>query len=354
MKVLIRADASLHMGTGHIMRCATLAKELRAQGADVSFCCIEQAGDLTSWLEAENFEVLRINAKPKESDSSEWLPWTEQQDAKLLIEKLSPNLRFDWIVVDHYGLSSVWHQALRAYTKRIFVIDDLANREYDADLLLDQNLGRKVENYSPHTKARVLAGTQYALLRKEFLQARNQCQTRAHIRHLLIALGGVDEHNYSSQILQILADNKVTELQQIVVVLGRTAPHLAAVKEHANRFSRGCVTVVQGVSNIAELMVDADLAIGAAGTTSWERCCLGLPTIVLELAENQRIAAEALVNEGVAEHLHVADIDKRLMRTLQSLLERPERIKEMSTQAMKLVDGQGVKRVITALNEVLA
>lgn len=352
MKVLIRVDANLHMGSGHVMRCLTLAKALRSQGYLIEFACIQQRGDLINFIEGQGFPVFCLKANAL--DSSEWLPWPETTDFDLvnseILEKATKN--YDWVIVDHYGLSKVWHEAVRAHCKYLLVIDDLANRSYSANLLLDQNLGREIKDYEGRTDAHVLAGVEYSMLRDDFRELRATVNPREKVRSILVALGGVDEHNYTRQVLESLADNENDAVESITVVLGKTSPHKKSVEGSAKRFKGTRVEVLHGIPNMAEVMQKADLAIGAAGTTSWERCCMGLPTIMLELADNQRVAALALENAKVGVRLKVGEIKQKLKAIVEHFLEQPRELTEMSIRAMELVDGSGVQKVMQAMSEV--
>jgi UDP-2,4-diacetamido-2,4,6-trideoxy-beta-L-altropyranose hydrolase len=201
-------------------------------------------------------------------------------------------------VVDHYALDRRWEQALRPHTRRIMAIDDLADRSHDCDLLLDQNLGRQAKDYggllSRHTQT--LIGPTYALLRPEFAQWREhslQRRAQPQLKNLLITMGGVDQSNATGQVLDALTRCELPTDLRITVVMGPTAPWLAQVQAQA--VAMPCPTqVLAGVSNMAQLMAESDLCIGAAGSTSWERCSLGLPALQLVLAANQKEINEAL------------------------------------------------------------
>ncbi|RTE86816.1 MULTISPECIES: UDP-2,4-diacetamido-2,4,6-trideoxy-beta-L-altropyranose hydrolase [Gammaproteobacteria] len=348
MNILIRVDANIHMGSGHVMRCLTLANKLKSSDASVEFVCIDQPGNFIGHIEAQGYVVHRLNC---DSSYDGWLPWSENEDFEK-VQSLFSEPSYDWVIVDHYGLSSTWHSLTRQLTKHILVIDDLANRNYDADLLLDQNLGRTAENYEGKVHGQVLAGTSYTLLRDEFLNARAQAKTRTSLKRLMISLGGVDEFNYTHQIIECIAEKLDGLFTQIDVVLGATSPHVDSIRSAVTKFNQTNVSVLHGISNVAEVMMHADLAIGAAGTTSWERCCLGLPTIMMELAPNQRTAVVALEAQGVGIRLKVEDIAVELVHQIQMLAHDHSRLSAMSRKAATLVDGNGVTRVVNAMKEV--
>lgn len=356
MKIVFRVDASIQMGTGHVMRCLTLADALTEQGAECNFICREHIGNLIEKIRQSGFQVYRIGSGKNavlKNDAltdeenplfhSSWLGATQQQDAQdclPILEKLQP----DWLVVDHYALDKTWQQALKPYYKNLMVIDDLGDREHLADLLLDQNYGSTVEKYQGLVpdSCKILAGTHFALLRPEFALWREYSLDRrknnASISNILVTLGGADPDNYTVKILQQLAGVELHPQVEIIVVMGTTAPHLKLVQHQAADMPVK-TTVKANVTNMAELMSTADLAIGAAGATTWERCCLGLPTIQLVIAENQRQIAEYLAKDSVIKLLSNIDELTYLIASVEKWL--------LSTvvHARSVTDGLGAERV---------
>ncbi len=364
MKFLIRADASIDIGSGHIMRCLTLARALREQGHEVSFICRDLPGHLFDFICQQGFSGTllpagSLNRLPETPSAAAvphaaWLPVSQAQDAedcRAVIAAQKP----DWIVADHYALSATWErQVLAAHSAKLMVIDDLADRHHCADLLVDQNLGHSPEDYQNLVPAscRLLVGTRYALLRPEFAQWRpaslqRRYQTSGRLQNILLNLGGVDKDNHSLAILQALEEVMAADHHavQVTIVMGVTAPHTPTIQAYAAQAPYPCRVLVN-VSNMAELMSTADLAIGAAGSTSWERCCLGLPSLMLVLADNQRIIAEQLQAAGVACMVDNHDLNN----SLGKLLARPASTWQMQSQrAAALCDGQGTTRILNHL-----
>lgn len=363
--VVFRADASLEIGTGHVMRCLTLAEALKKQGAECHFLCREHAGHLIDAIEARGFSVHRLLAESpygtttqagdNQPDHAHWLGTTWEQDAEAcgpLITQLIP----DWLVVDHYALDARWEAAVLPDRTRLLVIDDLADRSHRADLLLDQNLGREVEDYASlvPVECKVLAGPQFALLRPEFAERRESSLARRHqhpaVRRLLISLGGVDKDNATGQVLDALNACDLPNDLEITVVMGATAPWLAEVKARAVKLPWSTEVVVN-VSDMARRMAEADLAIGAAGSTSWERCCLGLPTLMLVLAENQQSIATALDTVGAAICLgNPGQLADGLSHHL-SALQTPHTLQAMCQAAAQLTAGEGAMMLCHAIYE---
>lgn len=372
-RIVFRADASLQIGTGHVMRCLTLADALAARGAQCHFICREHAGNLVDFIRAKGFvvhalpAVATVNAGEGASSPGlvtpgvvapeparlPWLGATQAQDAEACASILAA-LMPEWLIVDHYALDARWELALEPRYRRLMVIDDLADRPHACNLLLDQTFGRDVEDYRPWVPAdsQLLCGSQYALLRPEFAELRPyslQRRVKPRLKQLLITMGGVDKDNATGQVLQALRACPLPADCRIIVVMGATALWLDEVRNQA-RDMPWPTQVMVGVSGMAQLMADSDLAIGAAGATSWERCCLGLPTIMLVLAENQQNSADGLARVGAAMILErwtqAGDV---LPAMLLSLLECSALLEAMSRRAARIVDGNGVSSVIRYL-----
>lgn len=310
MQIVFRTDASLQIGTGHVMRCLTLARALQVHGAKCSFICREHPGNLIDQIRQHGFHVYALPyhqgwaAEEKSPSHASWLgaDWlTDAQETQVGAGETA----LDWLIVDHYALDSRWERAMRSHCRHIMVIDDLADRQHDCDLLLDQNLGRNKEDYSGllKGKAKALIGPQYALLRPEFAALRSQSlarrQKNTQLRRLLVTMGGVDKDNVTAQVLAALSACILPADLRVTVVMGHHAPWLPQVRVQATQMPWHTEVLV-GVDNMAQLMVESDLAIGAAGSTSWERCCLGLATIQIALAPNQLTIARALSDVGAA------------------------------------------------------
>jgi UDP-2,4-diacetamido-2,4,6-trideoxy-beta-L-altropyranose hydrolase len=371
MKVAFRADASLQMGSGHVMRCLTLADALKAQGADCHFISREHPGHLLEVIGQRGYKAnsLVAHVQPaqeaiksivKESSSPQqepahaaWLGSTWQTDAQETTAILV-SLQSDWLVVDHYALDQRWEEALAPHYRKLLVIDDLADRPHRCDLLLDQNLGSQPEHYAPWLPAhcQVLTGPHYALLRPEFAELRpyslQRRQAQPALRQLLITMGGVDQPNATGQVLQALKTCALPQKCRITVVMGLTAPWLESVRELAAQMPWPTEVVVN-VHDMAQRMADSDLAIGAAGSTSWERCCLGLPTLMVVLAENQQAGAQALEVAHAARLIgDVSDIATKLPQAVLELIDEDCKGR-MSLAASAITDGQGTEKILKAM-----
>jgi UDP-2,4-diacetamido-2,4,6-trideoxy-beta-L-altropyranose hydrolase len=242
---------------------------------------------------------------------------------------------------------------MRACCKHLLVIDDLANRAHDCDLLLDQNLGRCEADYANLIKPHVpkLIGPNYALLRPEFRKLRGySLGRRIHpkLSKILISMGGIDIDNITLKVLDALQSSNLPEGIQINVVMGSHAPWLQEVQEMALKMSRP-TRVLVGVSNMAQIMADSDLAIGAAGGTSWERCCLGLPTLLLVLAPNQYESALALEKAGAAILLENTEQISNLFENSEFAISNFKMLQQVSKAAAALTTGDGAECVSSTI-----
>ncbi len=342
------------------MRCLTLADALRERGAQSTFICRPHAGHLLDLIQERGHTAKALPpaddayTAPGDPCHAKWLATGWASDAEQTQQALGEQV-VDWLVVDHYALDRRWEQTMRPHTRRIMAIDDLADRPHDCELLLDQNLGRQAKDYggllSRHTQT--LIGQAYALLRPEFAQWREhslQRRTQPQLKNLLLTMGGVDQANATGQVLAALTRCELPTDLHITVVMGPTAPWLAQVQAQAAAMP--CPTQVQaGVSNMAQLMAKSDLCIGAAGGSAWERCAMGLPTLVLILAANQQSGAMALQAYGAA---WVAADAQQLMAQMSALFNKETQasaLQQMSQAAAKLATGNGASQVVELLLE---
>lgn len=365
MNIVFRTDASLQIGTGHVMRSLTLADSLRAAGAKCHFICRKQQGNLIAQIHQHGFTVSILPpatealitselAVEAQSNYAAWLGVDWSTDAAQTKASIGTTA-VDWLIVDHYSIDARWEKTLRPLCRKLMVIDDLADRPHDCDLLLDQNLGRDVAHYSPLVPegCTILAGTKYALLRPEFAALRDDSLRRRktpRLKHLLITMGGVDQADATGKVLEALKDCPLPDYMHITVVMGPHAPWLDRVQTLAKQMPQP-TTVKINVNNMAQLMADSDLAIGAAGGSSWERCCLGLPTLIVVLAENQRSGAMALEQSGSVMLFDSVDAIPRNLRSMLSLLITTDSLNQLSKKSCLVTDGQGVSRLKNILSE---
>lgn len=349
MSIAIRVDSSYQIGIGHLMRCLTLAEELRKNRVETSFICRNHAGNLNSLIISKGFSLFELDEPCNDSNRdyfsySSWLGVSYRSDAEQVVALLK-DINPTEVIVDHYALDHRWESMIGEHVKKIIVIDDLANRNHNCDILIDQTLNRSRLDYQALVRndCNLLLGTKYALLRDEFSQWRKESLKRKKFstRKVLLSLGGIDKDNMTSLLMRVLNENNL-ELDSLTVVMGQNAPCLNEVLSLKQEMHIP-TEVLTGVSNMAELMANCDLAIGAAGSTSWERCCLGLPSYMLVLADNQKEIAEQLMECGAAK-LVQDPIESNLVKMLKEVDKKT--LNQMSLSSRNLVDGLGVARVV--------
>ncbi len=355
MKVLVRADAGDVIGSGHVRRSLTLADALRAGGAKITFICRAHPGHLADLIRAEGYECRLLPVVDVSGAGYvAWLGASLEQDAADTAAIARELGHVDLLLTDHYAIGSTWQRTVRPAVRWIMAIDDLANRSHDADVVLDQNFGRTAAMYAPLVPAacRVLAGPRYALLRSEFAAARPAAlahrATFAGVRRVLVSLGGMDPQNLTEQVVRLLAAARGSQPVTVTAVIG-DGRQAEAIRRAAADMD---IKIVIGASNMAELMSEADVAVGGMGGTAWERCALGLPTLALVLADNQRPAAERMQVAGlVVDALTTDELDEDALRRLLKL-DQPT-YAAMSTAVAAQCDGAGAARVVEAVQAMV-
>ena len=356
MQIAFRVDASLQIGSGHLMRCLTLANKLKENGDNCTFFCRHLPDNLQSMIQSNGhqFKLLKNNhVSPVAEENyaiadlahSAWLGVSQTQDAHDTIAAMQLQI-VDWLVVDHYALDFRWQALLRSETKHILVIDDLADRTHDCDALLDQNFyvdmaTRYISRVPAHCQ--LLLGPTFALLRPEFAKARQTVKARTgKVQRILVFFGGMDADNVTGRALAALQQ---IDLKGIAVDVVIGAQHPARQTIVADCLRLGFTCHVQ-TDNMAALMATADLAIGAGGSATWERCCLGLPSLSISIASNQQRQIADAAEEGL---LYAPSGDDDLVMMLKqhvkALCENAPLLKMISKAAMKAVDGRGALRI---------
>lgn len=327
-KIVFRCDASKQIGSGHVMRCMTLAAVLKEKGWNIAFACSPETLSTVAALKNSGYDLYTDDTIPA----------------------------CDWLIVDHYGLDANFEKNARLFAHYIGIIDDLADRKHDCDLLLDQTFGRTNAGYKNLTpeNAILLLGADYALLRPDFAERRkNLSRLFTAGCRVLASFGGVNPKSVTESALAMLSRYDAQPLE-IDVVIGAGAAGIDTIKNLVAAFNKdGFHKAVLHIDtpHIADLMEHADICLGAGGTTSWERCCLGLPTLAIELADNQAPTLKALsdfgalVNLGSIEDLHEPDF----LQAFSDLMAAPNIRETMSGQAMMVCDGRGAERVACTL-----
>lgn len=361
--IVFRTDASLDIGTGHVMRCLTLAEALRERSMTCRFVCRAHDGNLIDLIRQHGFATYTLPISDHQTTSdkamAEYLPgnatwfdvdWaTDAEQTRIGIGETT----VDWLIVDHYTLDACWERSLRPTCHHLMVIDDLADRPHDCDIILDQNLGRITADYTDLVPVccTILTGPQFALLRPEFALLRPYSLMRRatpQIKQILISMGGVDKDNATGRVMEALKNCPLPLDCRMMVMMGLHAPWLAEVRNKAAQMP-WTTEVLVSEPDIAKLMADSDLAIGAAGTSAWERCCLGLPTLTLILADNQRAGAKALYAIGAISLLEEQhQVSERLDEKIKIMSNR-QSLQKMQQACTSVTDGKGVTRLLAVL-----
>ncbi|MBB4823662.1 UDP-2,4-diacetamido-2,4,6-trideoxy-beta-L-altropyranose hydrolase [Sporosarcina luteola] len=310
MKVLIRTDASVEIGSGHVMRCLTVAEALRERGCRVVFMMKALPGDLIEYVRSIGFEVI-----------SDFQP-------------------ADLCIIDHYTIDERWERSIRPFVDKIVVIDDLANRRHDCDMLLDQNI---VPDFKIRYNALVpghcvkLLGPANLIMRNEFVSARQQMsKRRAHVQRLLLFMGGTDPTNETMKVLSAL-QKTTTKFAYVDVIVGSGNPKRVEIEKICNKekFHFHCQ-----IDYMASLMAQADFAIGAGGSATWERCYVGLPSSSTIVAANQVVSTETAASLGAVWNMgwHEKVTVETYLQLLSDLPNHQKELREMSENGIKLTE----------------
>lgn len=353
-RVAIRVDASSQIGTGHFMRCLTLADALCQRGAVVHFVSRHLPQYLVAMLQDRGLGFTQIGFAEDPAPSGQlahaaWLGTTQHVDAAQSRDALE-GASWDWLIVDHYALDATWEQTMRPFVQKIVAIDDIADRVHDCDVLIDQNFhedaGARYQGLVP-AHCRLLLGPGYALLRSEFRANRSDRSRRSEpVKRVLVFFGGMDRENHTGRVLDALCRLDLSGVA-VDVVIGKQHPFLQQIQALCSNGGWDCHVQTD---RMGPLMSEADLAIGAGGVAVWERCCVGLPALLIPTTKNQEEQVLNLANRGVvyAPALAHGSVEE-LSWHVRALLGNPSLLRALSSAAAALVDGNGVSRVANGL-----
>ncbi len=340
--LLVRADASIATGCGHVMRCIALAQAWCDIGGRCLFLMAESTPTLDDRLCRERLPVKFINAKPGDASDIR------------LTQAAALNCGASWIAIDGYRFGTDYQRALKDAGFSVLCIDDYGHaEEYFADLLLNQNPYANATDYArcgPNTG--LLLGPRYALLRKEFSNRRRlRREVAPDGRKILVTMGGSDPDNVTLMVIEALSQVQPSEIE-VTVVLGGSNPHSLVIERRIEKLDYS-IRLVKDATNMPVLMADADIAISGAGTTYAELCFMGLPSILIDVAENQRRIAQSLSELGTALYLGSSKsvTAEAVASQTKNLLSSRTLREQMSKAAAALVDGEGTARVVTLLVE---
>jgi UDP-2,4-diacetamido-2,4,6-trideoxy-beta-L-altropyranose hydrolase len=360
MKIAIRVDASIHIGIGHMMRCLALAEALQTKDVRVVFVCKEHPNHSCNLVEERGFEVFRLNVgpsdEPYQADASSfkyaaWLGTTQSDDTAQTIAALQGNASWDWIIVDHYALDYRWELAVRNVADKIMVIDDLADRRHDCDLLLDQTFLTRAETRYAHLVSpdcRLLMGPSWALVRPEFAALRQHSllrRAKPALDKVIVCMGGSDPDNETMKAVEGLIQSH--KRLAVDVIVGGAYSETAALRKILDSMPASRLHIQ--TDHMAQLMTEADFAITSGGTITWEKCVLGLPGMTVILDDNQELIAqnmhnaEAQITLGRGQSLSARDYAECIDAVTPTMMAR------LSRQAATICDGHGTERVCEIL-----
>jgi len=357
MKIVFRVDASIEIGTGHVMRCLTLADALKQKGAECYFICREHSGNLIITIKERGYEVYPLPLYEQHQnneqdifysklDHAAWLGVSQEVDADLsipIIRLLKP----DWVIVDHYAIDSHWEKKLRPYCTHIMVIDDLADRFHNCDLLLDQNY---LPSYSKRYKNLIqkstqdLLGPDYVLLRDEFVNrnpVNNLCGDSSKNKIILVNFGGVGNYELLEKVVKATVDNPHYDY---LIITGQLS--FEELKK-LNTINNGSAQIIEKASNMANIMQKSHFAIGACGSTVWERFSIGLNSALVEMAINQKPLLDYLDENNLIDNLgHYKNLTTQFfIGYIRNLNLDDKKYVLRKARIMDLIDGKGAERV---------
>lgn len=340
MNLLIRADASTHIGTGHVMRCIALAQAWKEAGGRAIFAIANPAPAIEERLRTEGLEIIGISAPPGSAEDA-------RKTADLALQVAA-----NWVVLDGYHFGAEYQKIVKASGQNLLFVEDSGRQShYYADLILDQNVCAREDFYvNREAYTQLLLGTRYALLRREFWAWRGWKRPfPVAARKILVTLGGSDRDNVTSEAIRALQRVETDNLEAVVVV-GGSNPHYEQLQAVVGE-SRFPIRLERNATNMPELMAWADVAIAAGGSTSWELAFMGLPSLVVILADNQQAIAHSLGELEIAINLgwHADVTVEKMAEAIGQLLASTEARKTMSQRAQNLVDGEGSFRVAMQL-----
>jgi UDP-2,4-diacetamido-2,4,6-trideoxy-beta-L-altropyranose hydrolase len=335
--LIVRADANVEIGTGHVMRCLALAQAWLDRESQVIMVMAEETPLLEALLKSEGIEIIRLSSQ-KESEG----------DA-IQTARLGLQMGASWVVVDGYKFNANYQWEIKNSGLNLLFIDDYGHADhYYADLVSNQNIHAHEGLYKsrePYTQ--LLLGPRYILLRREFLKWRGWRRKISEVgRKILVTIGGSDPNNMTLKVIQALQQVDLPGLEAKIIV-GPANPNLEILRQAVQR-SVPHLQLLTTITDMPELMIWADLAVSGGGTTSWELAFMGLPSVVLVIAENQRVIAEELGKMGVFFNLgwYEQVSSSQVAQAMTRLLLSAEARTIMSSRGQGLVDGEGVDRVL--------
>ncbi|WP_024872839.1 UDP-2,4-diacetamido-2,4,6-trideoxy-beta-L-altropyranose hydrolase [Tolumonas lignilytica] len=349
---IFRVDSSIDIGTGHVMRCLALADEFKNHEIKTHFICRDLPGNIHKLIltRGHSVTVLPLLALYKsiaqENDYAGWLQVTQEQDAQECISHLKQlNLPSRPIIIaDHYALDKSWEVLIKNHSQLLIIIDDLV-REHEADIIIDQTLGRSEKEYEKSSQCKtILVGSEYAMIRSQFYLKREEsiCSHNERPMNIFISMGGSDKDNILALILDELKNNKILWIKKIAILINSTSSNYKQIEKITHQCNYD-IELINFVDDMANFMSNYSLAIGAPGTTTWERATMGIPAVLIPIAENQQDITRVYKKYNAGEILFPNEIKNNLISALNKIKDNYEDLRNINYQ---ITDGLGIRRII--------
>ena len=345
--IFIRVDSGQHIGYGHMIRCLALAGNLK-NFFNIIFLTTNYKGNINSLIKKNNYKLIQLK-KTKTNQSKIKIKLDAEQTIKI-INKIGNEKSL--LLVDNYELSSRWESMVKPFVNKIIVIDDLISRKHNCDLIIDQNLHTNMQklyvNCLPKKCIR-LFGPSYVILRKQFLQEKKFTKKRKlPIKKILITFGGSDYQNHTLLVLNNLKN--IDTKKTVFVVVGKAHSNKKSIKSFCKKFPY--FEYIEQTNDMAKLIRMSDLSIGSGGTTTWERCFLGLPSIIIITSNDQKDIAHAISKNKCG--INIGKINTSTKMNLNDIIQnfKSNDFENMSKKCMNLVDGKGVIRITKEIRKL--
>ena len=355
MNIFIRVDSSNEIGTGHLIRCLNLAKALRKIGYDSHFICRDLKGNINSVLKQEKFKstILKENS-PEGFVSSKtgitheaWLKVHWSVDVRQ-VQKVLQAEQADVMIVDHYGIDENWEKEIQKHVDKLIVIDDLADRKHVCDVLIDQSYSTegpmRYQDLTP-SSCQLLLGTNYVMMQPIYSERHHDVRVRSgYIKNVLLNFGGSDLNDVTGMVSKAFINAKKDDVV-LNIVIGKQYKYKEKLTALTHKNHN--IKIHSNLPTLAELIEKCDVAIGAAGTTTWERCCLGLPSYIIAIANNQVYNATQLSDKGCIKYIgHYDEVTEEIMTNNFKEILNNKNNSIWSQMCLDLVDGLGTQRII--------
>jgi UDP-2,4-diacetamido-2,4,6-trideoxy-beta-L-altropyranose hydrolase len=347
MNIAFRVDSSSKIGTGHVIRCMTLATQLKNLAFNVYFICKPMMGDIVNSIKSKGYDVILLNSADRDDESDDFSVNSCNSDSQQVID-LCSLLSLDLIILDHYFLNYSWEKAVKDHSK-LMCISDFPAGPRACDILLDSSLSRDHAEYrlDVSSDCLLMTGSDYVMVRPEFALSRSLGAVSKQVSKILVTMGGADPQDYTSRIIKIISQYEAYDLSNIQfdIVLGRSYQFTPLVLNLIST-SKFNYVIHEYIDDMAGLMKDMDVIIAAAGTTLWECFSLGIPTIAVQIADNQQYNVDSCSRAGAIIPINQdCDLESSLIAALGDVLGTNNIRHSLRDNGLNICDGQGAKRV---------